>query len=211
MKDKQFELMKNLYEQALTREDERKNAYDQKATNLVGFLGASVGIFLGTLVPVLLEKDFLADAVLTGLTLSVWSSAMALLIAGLIIFTILISRWKSMISSVPYMYPDPSSLLNLDEYDTKTIYLQDLNNSIQHNQNKINELGTQYNKIITLVKSILICFLLAILLLIACKFLITESKTIIHCPCFSINENNADGSQAICRLTAPLDRKEEKS
>ncbi len=173
MQNKGFDLIRDLYEQAITREENRKNTYEQKASNLIGFLGATVGVFIGTLIPVMLSEDFLEKVFACKLITTLWVISMISFAAGLIFFIIMVWVWKNMLSPASYMYPDPLSLHDLNEVDAKKEYLNDLKNSAKFNQARVNSLGTQFIKMTVLIKSITLSFLLSVCFLVACKLLIS--------------------------------------
>lgn len=173
MQDQKFNLVKDLYEQALTREENRKNTYEQKSANLVGFLGATVGVFIGTLIPVLLAKEFLCQVFSSLITTVLWIASMICFTGGMISFVVLVWLWRRMLSPVSYMYPDPSSLHPIEDLGLiEKEYINDLRKSVEFNQNRVNNIGTQFMKMVLSIKFIVILFFMSVFFLVLSKLFI---------------------------------------
>lgn len=167
--DKKFLLLKDLYEQALKREEDRKQSYERKASTIVGFLGATVGIFVGVLLPLLLSEKILPHVFSDKVTIGVrifWTASLIFFSLGIITFILLIFRWRRMLLPTYYMYPDPSSF---EVESPEKEYLHDIKKSIDFNQININSLGTQFKNIVASIRLIVIFFLTSIIFIILCK------------------------------------------
>lgn len=170
MEEGKFNLLKDLYEQAFEREENRKNIFEQKSSNLVGFTGATVGIFIGTLTPILLSKELLMNLSIRRTVFVFWIISIIAFLCGIIFFILLLWRWHSLLSPRMYMANDPSSLLNTkDIASMRENYINDLERSVNYNQERINELGSQFMGMISFVKLIVICFFITVYFHILCK------------------------------------------
>jgi hypothetical protein len=173
MHKEKFNLLKELYEQALAREEERSITFERKSSNLVGFLAATVGVFVGTLMPILLSEDFLCKVFSICITTMLWIASIIGLTGGVIFFMILVWRWRSMLEPAPYMYPDPSSLHSIENMELlEEEYINDLQKSVEFNQKRVNNLGTQFIKMVLYIKVIIVFFFISVFLLVLCKLLI---------------------------------------
>lgn len=173
MQNRRFSLIKDLYEQALIREENRRNTYEQKSANLTGFLSATVGVFIGTLIPVLLAEEFLCQVFSSPMTAVLWIASMICFIGGIISFLVLVWFWKKMLSPVYYMYPNPTSLQPIK--DLRLIeeeYINDLQKSVESNQERVNAMGTQFKKIVLSIQFIVILFFMSVFFLVFSKLLI---------------------------------------
>ncbi len=169
MENSHFNLLKDLYEQALQREENRKNTFEQKASNIVGFIGATVGIFVGTLTPKLLSEELLTKLPISVISLVFWSISLVAFICGIIFFMLLVWRWSKMMSPLVYMYNDPSSFHCKTDLDIiEKEYLADLKKSVDFNQVRINELGSRFRNMINFVKAIVVSFFVTVSFLILC-------------------------------------------
>jgi len=173
MNKEKFILLKNLYEQVLEREEARRNTFEKKSSNLMGFLAATVGVFIGTLVPVLLSEKFLYKVFSICVITILWITSMTCFIGGIVFFVILVWHWRSMLEPVPYMYPDPSSFHLIEDLGlVEKEYINDLQQSVIFNQERVNNLGTQFITMVSYIKIIIAFFLISVFFLVLSKLLI---------------------------------------
>lgn len=177
--DDRFEMLKELYEAALRREDSRKNTFEQKATSLIGFTGAMVGLFVGTFTPKLLSQEVLHDILLKRHLAILWAGSAMCLLCGLLVFILLVWRWKVFLKPLTYMHHDPSSLVGETAIEEmRSEYLSDLERSKQHNLGRINELGSQFRQMTDFVMIIIVSFFISVAFFIICSLYIKYGSSV---------------------------------
>ena len=168
-KDKS-DILRDLYGRALERQTSRGNAFEQKSATLVGFLGATVGIFIGTLMPDLLSEEFLSKAVANCAAFILWTFSMLSFAIGLAAFIVFVWHWRQMISPEAYMWPDPNSYRSIEDLDAiREEHLNDLDKSLRHNTATVNMLGTQFIKIKNIIMIIILALASAAVFYAICK------------------------------------------
>lgn len=158
------------YEKSLQREEDRRNTFEQKSSTLVGFLGATVGIYVGIVLPQLLSDEFLKYLSTNCNFMVLWCCAMLSFASGVFLFLFMIWTWNKMLSPSKYMYPSPTTLLQYNKMsEIQEELLNDLRVSIEHNQGIINNDGTLFIRLVNLVKFIMISFLVSVVFFVICK------------------------------------------